>query len=279
MTPSKPVLWHIPVSHYSEKARWALGHKSVEHERRTPLPGVHMAVAGWLTRGRLATLPMLRLEGETIGDSTAIIAALERRFPEPALYPADADARRRALELEEFFDEQLGPPIRLFVWHEMRTDREGMAELTANMVPAPMRRFGPVRSGASRFGSGFVSLRYGAGDDRRSTLAREQVLTALDRLEAELDAAGGDYLAGDSFSVADLTAAALFYPLVQPPEGPRVLPKRLPPRLADFRAQQMERPGYRWVERIFARHRRPGPSAQPETSTIASTSTGTSNGN
>jgi hypothetical protein len=32
-------LWHIPISHYNEKARWALAYKGVEHERRTPLPG------------------------------------------------------------------------------------------------------------------------------------------------------------------------------------------------------------------------------------------------
>ena len=30
---SKPVLWHIGISHYSEKARWALDYKRVEHER------------------------------------------------------------------------------------------------------------------------------------------------------------------------------------------------------------------------------------------------------
>ena len=40
----------------------------------------------------------------------------------------------------------------------------------------------------------------------------------MDRLEAELD--GGDHLVGDAFSVADLTAAALFTPLIRPPERP-----------------------------------------------------------
>ena len=35
----KPVLWHIEVSHYNEKARWALDHKGIEHERRAPPPG------------------------------------------------------------------------------------------------------------------------------------------------------------------------------------------------------------------------------------------------
>jgi glutathione S-transferase len=275
---TKPTLWHIPVSHYSEKARWALEYKGVEHQRHSPLPGAHMLYAEWLTRGGSATLPVLRLEGETHGDSTAIIAALERRFPEPALYPADADERRRALELEHFFDEQLGPAIRRFVWHEMRADPEGMAEVATKLLPSPIRRVGPVRSGLGLFGSTFVRLRYGAADDEAAEAAGEQVLAALDRLEAELESRGGEYLAGDSFSVADLTAAALFYPLVLPLEGPRVLPERLPDGYEEFRAPLRERPGYRWVGRIFARHRKRAHSPQSETSTIASTSTGTSNG-
>ena len=36
---SKPILWHIEISHYNEKARWALDHKGVEHERRAPHAG------------------------------------------------------------------------------------------------------------------------------------------------------------------------------------------------------------------------------------------------
>ena len=44
------------------------------------------------------------------------------------------------------------------------------------------------------------------------------MLAALDRLDDELG--GGEYLVGDRFTVADLTAAALFYPLVPPPGGP-----------------------------------------------------------
>ena len=41
----KPVLWHIGVSHYSEKVRWALAYKGVAHERRGPVPGAHMLIA------------------------------------------------------------------------------------------------------------------------------------------------------------------------------------------------------------------------------------------
>ena len=107
---SKPVLWHIPVSHYNEKVRWALARKGVEHERRAPVPGAHMVVALWLTRGATKTFPVLQLDGEAIGDSTAIIAALERAPSRAAArIPTDPDERRRALELEDYFDEQLGP--------------------------------------------------------------------------------------------------------------------------------------------------------------------------
>jgi glutathione S-transferase len=80
---NRPILWHLPISHYSEKVRWALAHKGVEHDRRAPIPGYHMAVALALTRGRHYTLPVIELDGGRIGDSTAIIAALERRHPEP----------------------------------------------------------------------------------------------------------------------------------------------------------------------------------------------------
>jgi len=106
MSDELPTLWHINVSHYSEKVRWALAWKEVEHRRRSPIPSAHMAVALWLTRGAQYTFPVLTLDGRNIGDSTAIIAALEKRFPEPPLYPADVTERQRALELEEFFDEE-----------------------------------------------------------------------------------------------------------------------------------------------------------------------------
>ena len=115
-----PVLWHLKVSHYNEKARWALDHKRVPHTRRAAVPGRHQAIAEKLTGGR--TFPVLVLDGEAIGDSTWIIAALERRYPELPLYPADPEARRRALEIEDFFDEEFGPYARLLVLNAMLPD-------------------------------------------------------------------------------------------------------------------------------------------------------------
>jgi glutathione S-transferase len=247
---AKPVLWHIRISHYNEKVRWALAWKGVEHERKAPQPPLHMAVALGLTRGRHKTFPVLQLDGETIGDSTAIIAALERRFPEPPLYPEDDAERARALALEDWFDEQLGPHARLLAFHELTRDRARMEAAAAHEMPrVPARASGLLASGLRSF----VNLRFGVKSDEAAELARRRIVEAFDRLEAELGDA--EYLVGDRFSVADLTAAALFYPVVQPPDGPR-LAFDPPEALERFRAPLKERRGYRWVEETFRRHRR-----------------------
>jgi glutathione S-transferase len=245
-----PTLWHIPISHYSEKVRWALELKGVEHERRAPMPGAHMGIALALTGGRHATFPVLALDGKRIGDSTAIIAALEERFPEPALYPSDPDERRRALELEDWFDEELGPYIRTFVFHSFRSDPEMFDGVVASMMPRPLRSRPRV---GGTFGRVFTGLRFAAGSRRRSDQGREKTLAALDRLEDELG--DGDYLVGDRFTVADLTAAALFYGIAMPPEAPQVVDAP-PERWEEFRAPLKDRRGYRWIEEMFRRHRK-----------------------
>jgi glutathione S-transferase len=254
---AKPVLWHIRISHYSEKVRWALDYKGIEHERRGPPPGSHMLVALWRTRGRHRTFPMLELDGHAIGDSSAIIAALEEPWPEPPLYPSDAEQRRRALELEEYFDEELGPQIRLLAWHEATIDRDALERIVERDVPAPVRGFDLARTATARYARAFVRLRYGVKSEQAAAAASKRVTAALDRLEAELDRR--EYLVGDSFSVADLTAATLFYPLVLPPEGPRL--GEPPAGFERFREPLKGRPGYRWVEEMFRRHRRP--ASQP----------------
>ncbi|HKT82555.1 MAG TPA: glutathione S-transferase family protein [Solirubrobacterales bacterium] len=250
---SRPVLWHIAISHYSEKARWALDHKRVPHRRRAvPVPGIHIPASMVLTHGASQTYPVLELDGRAIGDSTEIIAALEQRHPEPALYPADPEQRRRALELEDFFDEELGPHIRLLAFHEMGKDRDRFEALVKRTVPAPMARFG---TGAVTYARTYTGLRFGVRDEEAAELARAKVLAALDRLEAELD--GGEYLVGDSFSVADLNAASLFNPLAMPEQGPLPTDTELPAGLEEFRAPLLERSGYRWIEETYRRHRHP----------------------
>ena len=113
MSHAEPVLWHISISHYNEKVRWALDLKRVPHRRRAIPGGFHVVAALALTHGAGYTFPILVLDGEVISDSTAIIGALERRYPAPPLYPDDPAERRRALDLEGYFDEELAPAVRL----------------------------------------------------------------------------------------------------------------------------------------------------------------------
>lgn len=247
-----PTLWQIDVSHFSEKARWALAWKGVEHKRHSPVPGAHMAVAAWLTRGRQVTFPVLEIDGRRIGDSTAIVAALEELYPEPPLYPDDPAERRRALELEDFFDEELGPHVRQLAWHEFGNDRERFNELMKHAAPEPLARMPGAAAGYARL---YTALRFRAGDGRRAEQSRAKVLAALDRLEAELG--DGEYLVDERFSVADLTAASLFYPLVQPREGPMPPDQPAAKGFERFREPLRRRRGFQWVAEMFHRHRKP----------------------
>src|SRR5215207_5616130 len=79
-----PLLWHIPLSHYSEKVRWALDYKGIAHRRRVLGPDYLIRV--WRATGQ-GKLPVLWLDGRAVADSTRIITALEEHYPEPPLYP------------------------------------------------------------------------------------------------------------------------------------------------------------------------------------------------
>jgi glutathione S-transferase len=250
MSDERPTLWHIGVSHYSEKVRWALAWKNVEHRRRAPLPSAHMPIALWLTRGAHYTFPVLSLDDRNIGDSTAIVAALEERWPEPPLYPSDPSERRRALELEDFFDEQLGPDIRQLVWYEFSRDPERFAALMAQTLTGPAAK---MSAASAAYGRVFTRLRFNAGSNRIAERSRAKVLAALERLEVELGES--EYLVGDRFSVADLTAASLFYPLASPAEGPVPGDQMAAEGFERFRAPLYERRGVEWVREMFRRHR------------------------
>ncbi len=252
-TDQRPTLWQIDISHYSEKARWALEYKGVDHGRRSALPGSHIPIALFLTRGAQPTMPVLRIDGENVGDSTAIIATLEAKYPDPPLYPSDAEERARALELEDWFDENLGPHARLLPFYELIQEPEIFAEVAAAAVPGPLGKAKPVIGAYART---YTSIRFNANSDENADRAREAIVAALDKVEAELDQGDGEFLVGDSFSVADLTAASLFYPLVVPPEGPLATDLPRPPALERFRESLSDRRGYKWVEETFRKHRR-----------------------
>src|SRR4051794_913781 len=117
-----PVLHQIRFSHFNEKGRWALDYKGIPHRRHSVMPGPHPRISRKL--GGSGTMPVLEpAEGPPVADSTEIIAWADRVNPDPPLYPDNPEERRRALELEEFFDVELGPPIRSAVFHALLPER------------------------------------------------------------------------------------------------------------------------------------------------------------
>jgi glutathione S-transferase len=242
-----PLLWHIPLSHYSEKARWALDYKRIAHHRQ--VLGPDYLIRAWRATGR-GTLPILFLDGRAIGDSTHIIAALEERYREPALYPGDATARQRALALEDYFDEQLGPALRASIVTPLfRHDPDvALRLLTTGMPDRAYQTLRPL----GRIFPAYYRFRHKISDAKLHA-DRATVDAALDRIEQERQ--GRAYLVGDAFTVADLTAAALLGPLLQPREIQYPLRVELPPYLQDYRASLLRHPAMQWAADIYRLHR------------------------
>jgi glutathione S-transferase len=242
-----PLLWHIPISHFNEKARWALDYKRVAHHRQ--VLGANYLIRAWRATGR-GTLPILFLDGRAIGDSTHIIAVLEERYPEPPLYPGDAAARQRALALEDYFDEQLGPALRAAIVTPLfRHDPDvALRVLTTGMPEKAYQTLRPL----ARIFPAYYRFRHKIRDAKLDA-DRATVNSALDRIEQERQ--GRAYLVGDSFTVADLTAAAMLGALVQPPEIQYPLRVELPPYLQDYRAAFLLHPATQWAASIYRLHR------------------------
>jgi glutathione S-transferase len=244
----RPVLWHLQLSHFNEKVRWALDLKRIDHVRRPLLPGVHLLVCRRLTDGACETTPVLQLDGRAFGESSQIIAELERCWPDPPLYPADLEQRARALELEALCDEELGVHVR-------RAAYASLLERPDLLVPSFTHDQPPIARALVH--ATFPLLRFGIKQrfrvtEEKAAASRERVLAAAARLEEELG--DREYLVGDHFSVADLSAASLMYPAASPATFPYPIPA-IPPDAQEFIGGLAQRPLGRYVTRMYERHR------------------------
>jgi glutathione S-transferase len=253
---SAPVLWQYNFSNFNEKVRWALDFKGVPHVRRSLLPGGPRAMAF----SRHGTLPVLDIDGERIVDSTRIIAALEERYPQPELYPRDAVQRSAALELEEFFDEHVGHELRragFYQWGSSPKFVSGL--LSTGRGPATRGMMRAVLPGAMIYARRRYRI-YPADAEE----ARVKLRAALDLIAAQTKAGG--YLVGKRFSVADLTAAALLYPLGWPAELQYAYPD-LPHW--GVMAPLAEHPAVEWIRDVYRQHRGSSADTGPETKAAA----------
>lgn len=150
-------------------------------------------------RGRV---PVLRIDGETVVDSTDIVSHLDTRFPTPPLEPPTPLERAHVKILEDWADEVLyfyGVWLRWCLddnYRRMRT--EVLGEL-----PVPMRWLVPffARREVRRRMSG-----QGVGVKEESVVRREisECLDTIVRLLRQ-----GPWLVGERISRADLAVAAI----------------------------------------------------------------------
>lgn len=242
------VLHQFEFSHFNDKVRWALAFKGIEHSRRSYLPGPHMRPIRRLS-GQQQT-PVLALGQEVVAGSAAIIDVLEAQFPEPALYPADPKLRSEALALQGRFDDEVGPASRSALFSVLVNEPAYLTSMFARKASGPARfayrALFPIAKGLIARGNG-VDQPDGV---ERAFRRFEQ---ALD--EVAKDAGGSGYLVGDTFSVADLTAASLLAPFANPNHPDMRRPEPMPADLAAVMARYKDHAALDWCRRIYADHR------------------------
>ena len=247
-----PLLVTIAVSHYCEKARWALDRLNTPYTEEAHAPMLH-----WLQtyrRGGGRTVPMLVTDERTIADSSDILRYLDESAPAALrLYPDDPAALREVLEWEELFDNELGPPVRRWAYSWLLDHPQLFLQIFAPRMSATEQRATRILSPVIR-----AALRRAF---KISATSRERSLAKAGKILARVDAALADgrrYLVADRFSAADLTLASLAAVVIAPPEYGSFLPAiaDLPAVVAGDVQALRDTPAGRFVRRIYTEHRR-----------------------
>ncbi len=201
------ILYQFPISHYCEKTRWQLDHKGLGFRIHNLLPGPHRIRTRLMAR--IDTLPILRDGKRTVGDSTRIAYYLEKTYPERPLLPEDRELRARVIELEQQFD-RIGVHVRRWLYGQIIDRPEVMdAMLTPYGLPAMVQKvMTPVTREAVR--------RLYRIQPKAVMRSEQRVEEGLALVESCLQKGNGHYLVGDTFTLADITAASLLAPLLSP---------------------------------------------------------------
>ena len=106
------ILHHYDFSNYSEKARLALGYKGIEWHSVIIPPVAPKPDLTPLTGGYRRT-PVLQIGADIYCDTQLILRELERRKPQPTLFPAESRALADAIAY--WAEHELFRPISLYV--------------------------------------------------------------------------------------------------------------------------------------------------------------------
>lgn len=247
MTSNKPVLYVFAISHYCEKARWALDFLGVDYKLRHVAPGEHMEIAKKLGAPR-SSVPYLSLNERVIQGSADIVTWAEDESPSGKSLTPDAAACE---QVEKRIDDIAGVHVRRFYYSEALVDDPSMIRpiFTRDL---PLTKKLMISLGWSKIRKIMISrMDLGARQGKESEAIVDDELCWIDELLAD----GRSYLVGGEFSRADIAVASILAPLVVPAEHPVYSRLQHPPRLAEELSKWEQRPSFKWVRDIYARHR------------------------
>jgi len=241
----------IPISHYCEKARWALDRAGIPYTEERHVQGIHRFYAKRAGGG--STVPVLVTPDGAIGESEEILAWVDRRTPaEERLFPDEPAERAGVESLSRRLDESLGPRGRRLMYVQCLPDRDTMLDYNNQGVPRWEDR--ALRAGwpiGKRFVAQALGIRPGVEVEDEAAVWRE-----FDHV-GDLLADGRAHLCGERFSAADLTFAALAASIVVPPGYgvPLPQPEILPPEMRRISERARAHPAGAFALKLFAEQR------------------------
>ena len=246
----KPRLYVFAISHYCEKARWALDYLGIDHDLKYLAAGPHRGVTRKLGLER-SGLPVLVTDERVVQGSADILSWAEtatrddtRRLTAPA-------TRDDCLAIEKRFDDVLGVHTRRYFYSE------ALVEQPKSLRPVFTRHL-PILQKAGVFANwGLICKLMIRGMDlgpEQGQASRRIVDEELRWLDDRLSD-GREFVVGYEFSRADIAGASLLAPLLLPPEHPVYRRLELPPKLAAEIADWSERPSFAWARDMYARFR------------------------
>ncbi len=193
-------------------------------------------------------VPALVHDGKVITESTVINEYLDDVFDGPPLRPADFYWRAKMRIWTKFVDEYFCPALSFIAWHYMIkgiTEKLSPAEFEAKVARIPLKEQQDKWRTTAREGYTKEQL-----DNWR-----RQVRTSVERMERELKET--KWLAGDAFSLADVSCYAMAYGL--PMSASKFVNAGETPKLMDWHARMAERPS---VKAAFAMPTPPRPNRE-----------------